>query len=407
MSECLWNLFLSHSTGKAPGGEAARLLDRLLREFGSPTFDLLVDRRIIAPSDDWKRRIDEGLSRANAAIALVDRQALLDSRWAEYEIAVLRHLQGARGLRLYAVLIGITRKDLEASDAVGPDGLRDVHVITYHDEEQTMAELHEQLPRLSDDITDAEVRLVRELARCLPDDHGGAVAVVDALERAAPRTSPLNVREFIAHRMRKLGMTRAVLDVVLAHKVFFLGCLPDLREHFVLRLESSWIDARVASAHLPRRADSHTTRVLAACARDASAVQYVREATGWVEPCAVEPFGDVPTDPEGLDEEVDRSLEVWGWKPGDLAPKGTLYVVVRAARPSRTRLAAVEAWHRARPDVIAVLVVDDTVDPVAEKFETALGGDYHQLPPLTTADEHRASFLAGRLREALGLRAAS
>jgi hypothetical protein len=84
-----------------------------------------VDLANLKPGDEWRRVLDAWITDCQAAVAILDKEAL-DSAWVAYEVSILSYEHRIReqnkgpGVALLVVLDGITTADLEASELFDP-----------------------------------------------------------------------------------------------------------------------------------------------------------------------------------------------------------------------------------------------------------------------------------------------
>lgn len=173
-------IFISHRT-KTP--DKLELLNGLCDELGAD-FEVLVDRRTLAPGDEWHACIHEWMYECHGAVVLLSDAALAaDSSWVPAEaVVVSNRRRNEADFRLIPVLIDtITDQKVKSHPVLG------------------------DVARLTD-------------FQCLSGSGGGAemaTQIRDALRDLAPEQSPF---EKLVERFREIfgGYQEEVLDRVLA-----------------------------------------------------------------------------------------------------------------------------------------------------------------------------------------------
>lgn len=161
-------VFISHS---AKDPLARRLMDSLADALNATgKFDILLDKRALEPSDEWRAAIDEWILRCDAAVIILSKDAV-ESQYVLYETTLLR---GRWKTRKDFTLIPIRFADVTTEmleDAMGPLQLGEIqHVLVSREAGDGDAKVAEET-----------TRRVLELLKPLPDRFAGRHEFEDAL----------------------------------------------------------------------------------------------------------------------------------------------------------------------------------------------------------------------------------
>jgi hypothetical protein len=412
----MWNVFVSHSTKSAAGGIAEQLLTRIEAEFKESSYKLFIDRESIKSGDLWKQWIDDATDVAHAAIVLLDAKAK-ESEWVRYEADVLAHRQRVAGLTIIPVLIETRQSELGKEEQ--PPGFRtlaDSQPISFVNEDDVILKLRERLPDLPGHMCVDELKLIRQMAECLPKNPQRAKEIIRALAGGGYKHDPLpfNVLELLVHRLREEQMSWQMVRVLKDNRTYFLESGESQRSTLARRLETSWINAEEARKQLLKASAKRCTIVVGPCSDDKdkvdSAVHYLRQATLWASNYAIKDAGPVPEDPEeGHQWEVEQIFDRFLWNEGEFDPQDKRYLVIRAGGTEATRLRFARTVHDMHEDVVVVLAINANTDPDRELFESQLkGGHYVRLlPEIDPGTEQRATAVSREMYECFDVRRVS
>ncbi|GAB3738784.1 hypothetical protein GCM10027598_67420 [Amycolatopsis oliviviridis] len=243
--EPLWRIFVSHSASKTTG-VAARLLGDLKGAFG-PNYAVWTDKSIGAGTQ-WRPEIEHSLRAADFGVLLLDATAVV-KEWPAREYNWLR--ASAQQKAIFAVLIGITKKDLDAKpDYRNFRDLKDYQVLEVpesEDAQQILASavkalewIDGQLPAL-DTGNREEYRTIKELAGLFSVTDLEADELIGAYfpELCEARTTDavrLQTRERLAELLIRAQLSRQVAAAVVR-----LSLLEERYRRLVAIIGPTWL----------------------------------------------------------------------------------------------------------------------------------------------------------------------
>ncbi|MGW3917100.1 TIR domain-containing protein [Streptomyces sp. NPDC005070] len=407
------DVFISHS---ARGDAfAMAVLKRIEAQLRQRNHTPLVDQSDIRPGDEWLPEIVHWLASCEAAVVLLNKEALKSS-WVQREVNILmwRRALGARLLVVPVLLDGLTTKAVKIA---GLEELRPIQFArTARGEQPDACNLSDQVLKRFVDLPEAATgddpmsTWLKRLGLYLAEAQQKSSLLVDAaralkVESAylADVTAQHGGCLFLAHQFLVAPPDRmeAALDAL----------APSLPDHTIRRLTAAlaptWVDEQAARGVLPepdRRPRGMT--VLLNARAISTAEQYIRRAT-----CAatqgfeMKSIGSLPTGEDRVGERF-RTWENAVWReffeadseedrvlPHDLDERTHYLVIDERCAPDAEFAQAVKLLHEAFSWLI-VLVTTGTPEPddrALAVFENAV-----LLQPLLTAQDEQTARLRNK-----------
>lgn len=415
-------VFISHSSRHDPPSAELRTgVSRALRE---RDYQVLVDAEVLRPGEEWRSVLFHWLAVCDAAIVLLNQQALT-SAWVRREVNILlwRRLLGAP-VYVVPVLIDVTVGDLKAN---GLDELVPLHVVRHSPGDpvdatvdKIMAEFAELPPGHSrcDPMGKWIDRIAHYLDKIDPAKRAELESVARALgvcdEDLGQVRAPNGGSHFLAYQLLDRGHDGR-LPLVMGELAPWLGDEP--LERLLREVVPTWVDGAAARRILPRK-DCAGQFVVALNAHEPStAAQYIARATC----CAIvgyshEATGGVAVGEAGVGElvvEYENAIRSLiglpvPWPLDDLhPPDGETYYLVVKPPERRTDLAAAAIRQvRQRFPWLVVILLTGSDPPDEENLRDWQLDDVVVLRPVLLPDDERKALvmihqlrgLPGRLR---------
>lgn len=256
-------VFISHSTGPKEGCEPiphhAEFRKRVCKRLVDEGFDVGVDVDIEAGAP-WRKRIFGRLDECDAAVVLVNRQALEHSPWVDFEMKILgwRAWIEEKHFRLVVVPFGgVTRSRLQQHPSWEALALGELQMVPggdaglYLDDEHTVVEaldkIVESLRKLPGDKPRQSVYgWVVDKLTCILDLEGDSLENVAAKVGVTGRHKPERLRREIALRFYEMG-PKALEDLVKDHRT----TIKDDALNTALKILSTyWVDPSASATIL-------------------------------------------------------------------------------------------------------------------------------------------------------------
>ena len=175
-------VFISHVNGDSAGDAVWRKLSVGL---GKQGFDVLVDREMLKPGDEWRREMFSWISLCHAAVILISRKALEEPNkyWVARETTCLIYRRSLEpSLRIIPVLLeDVTFSDLEQSERFRGLQLKEIEAIRSKNPKTILTQLCRGIGQLDPQTEPGHARLAGQISAEL--DGINSARIKAAIER--------------------------------------------------------------------------------------------------------------------------------------------------------------------------------------------------------------------------------
>jgi len=127
-------VFISHSARQDP--DALDYLKKISTTLKASGFDVLVDQERLKPGQQWRSYLDLWMAHCHAAVILLSKKALRESKWVLKEATILRWresleaLNGRKtGFQLIPVFLGVNPEEVDAAAGFAPLKLSEIEAL--------------------------------------------------------------------------------------------------------------------------------------------------------------------------------------------------------------------------------------------------------------------------------------